>query len=301
MAATYTKPTEAMHWADTSTNITEPLEAKKNEGWVLLEAPASSWENWNQNNIGQWLQWINERFFDGGDEDELLIKSPGDGSDALLITDDYVRVEKDLQIYDAYFYLESPSGHPNIYFDSDDYIAFSRNHHHWVFNRDSTEALIVAEDGIKPYGLLLENTYTPTRLGSATAHGEKPITIAAKNTSGSTIPAMSIVIVKTTVGTLGQLEIDSTTTNSHLKTIGVLENETVDGAYGNLVVGGITKVNLYDAGDTDLIGKPCVTHTVANVATTGGSFSIGTVLSRVTAGSLGTYPWWVLITGPHDV
>ena len=64
MVATYTKPTKIPRWADTSTNIIEPPELKKDEGWVFEEIPPSAFENWRTNLIGSWAKWLDERLFD---------------------------------------------------------------------------------------------------------------------------------------------------------------------------------------------------------------------------------------------
>jgi hypothetical protein len=98
MTATYSKPTKVPRWADTSTNITEPLEGKKDEGWLFEEVPPSSWENWRTNLIGSWMKWFDERFFDGTTKDQLLIKSPGSAADALRITDTYVKSELEFRV-----------------------------------------------------------------------------------------------------------------------------------------------------------------------------------------------------------
>ena len=78
MAATYSKPAKTARWADSGT-IVEPAEGKKDTGWIFEEVPPFSWENWYKNLNGQWLKWIDERFFDGGTEDDFLIYHPGEG------------------------------------------------------------------------------------------------------------------------------------------------------------------------------------------------------------------------------
>ena len=98
MVATYTKPTKIPRWADTSTNILEPPELKKDEGWLFEEVPPSAFENWRTNLIGSWAKWLDERLFDGASADEFLIKSPGAGTEAVRITDAYVKVSRDLRV-----------------------------------------------------------------------------------------------------------------------------------------------------------------------------------------------------------
>ncbi len=77
-----TKPTKTPRWADTGTRV-EPLEAKKDLGWIFEEEPPFSAFNWLQGIAGDWMKWFDERFFDGSTEDELLIKEPGTGTDVM--------------------------------------------------------------------------------------------------------------------------------------------------------------------------------------------------------------------------
>jgi len=98
MVATYTKPTKTPRWADTSTNILEPPELKKDEGWLFEEIPPSAFENWRTNLIGAWAKWLDERLFDGASKDEFLIKCPKDGTDGLLIADTFVKSMKDFRV-----------------------------------------------------------------------------------------------------------------------------------------------------------------------------------------------------------
>lgn len=98
MTATYIKPTKTPRWADTSSNILEPPETKKDEGWLFEEIPPSSFENWRTNLAGSWFKWVDERFFDGASKDQLLIKSPGSAVSALLITDTYVKSHLDFRV-----------------------------------------------------------------------------------------------------------------------------------------------------------------------------------------------------------
>jgi len=85
MAATYTKPTVIPRWADDDLNVTEPSEAKKDLGWIVDDVPPSSYENWKAKLIGEWIKWLDERFADGSDENELVIKYPESGDDAITL------------------------------------------------------------------------------------------------------------------------------------------------------------------------------------------------------------------------
>lgn len=69
--ATYTKPTSIPRWADTSANVVEPAEAKKDAGWVFEEIPPSSYENWRTKLNGEWWKWIDERLDDGTNNNYL--------------------------------------------------------------------------------------------------------------------------------------------------------------------------------------------------------------------------------------
>ncbi len=78
------KPTGIPRWADSGA-ITEPPEAKKDEGWIFEEAPPSQFENWKANLTGNWIKWLNERLGDGSSENEFDILDPVTGT-ALLRT-----------------------------------------------------------------------------------------------------------------------------------------------------------------------------------------------------------------------
>jgi hypothetical protein len=95
MTATYTKPTKIPRWADTSANIIEPPEVKKDQGWLFEEIPPSAFENWRTKLTGEWMKWLNERLFDGASKDELVLKSPGNATEAIRITNTEVRLGKD--------------------------------------------------------------------------------------------------------------------------------------------------------------------------------------------------------------
>ena len=76
-----TKPLKVPRWNDDLTNHTEPTEVEKDVGWSVDEEPSGAFWNWLLHFKGQWVKWINERFFDGlfggsGDEEDFLITSP---------------------------------------------------------------------------------------------------------------------------------------------------------------------------------------------------------------------------------
>ncbi|NIQ91011.1 MAG: hypothetical protein GWM98_04675 [Nitrospinaceae bacterium] len=83
MPALYSRPAKIPRWADTSGNITEPSEGKKDAGWLYKEIPPSSWENWRTNLIGDWFRWLAERFDDYTTADDFIIWHPGLEMDAL--------------------------------------------------------------------------------------------------------------------------------------------------------------------------------------------------------------------------
>lgn len=79
------KPVKIPRWNDDLTNNTEPAEAKKDEGWTANEKPIpSSFFNWLQNLYGEWIKWIDERFFNtlGGFG---AVASPGVGIKKLVV------------------------------------------------------------------------------------------------------------------------------------------------------------------------------------------------------------------------
>jgi hypothetical protein len=68
----YSKPTSVPKWADSSTNLVEPSEGEKNTGWAYGETHSSPYENWKARLIGQWIKWINERWGDGTNIDNVV-------------------------------------------------------------------------------------------------------------------------------------------------------------------------------------------------------------------------------------
>lgn len=111
MAATYSKPTKIPRWADTTAWILEPSSGKKDLGWEFEEAPASNYENWIQKLTGDWFKWIDERFFDGGSEDELDIYTPGAGARRVRVRDAGV------EIFGSALGFDSSASIPRIYFN----------------------------------------------------------------------------------------------------------------------------------------------------------------------------------------
>ena len=106
--ATYSKPVDIPRWADTSLNVVEPAEAKKDAGWVFEEIPPSSYENWKAKLNGEWWKWVDERLDDGASADNLRIKFP-------------------LEIEDANYRLELVgAGTPRVYVDSLDWFDYVR-------------------------------------------------------------------------------------------------------------------------------------------------------------------------------
>lgn len=74
--ATFSKPGTIPRWADSTLNILEPPEAKKDDGWLFEEIPPSQFENWKENLTGLWFKWINERMKDGTTNDEFALLDP---------------------------------------------------------------------------------------------------------------------------------------------------------------------------------------------------------------------------------
>ena len=71
-----TRPLKVPTFNTGGANRAEPAAGKKTLGWVLNEEPASSFFNWLHFYTGAWLAWIDERMFDGGDEEDLTITAP---------------------------------------------------------------------------------------------------------------------------------------------------------------------------------------------------------------------------------
>lgn len=54
------KPTDSMEWASSGAAIVEPLEAKKDIGWLVGEKPPAQYFNWWMNNAYLWQQYFEE-------------------------------------------------------------------------------------------------------------------------------------------------------------------------------------------------------------------------------------------------
>jgi len=115
----FTKPVKIPRWADTTLNILEPSEVKKDEGWLFGEVPPSAIENWRAKLLGSWIKWLDERLEDGVDENEFAIVNPETGNPALKINYQYVIIH------------EEP---PNEYFPS---IVISDEFDYFVLSADT--------------------------------------------------------------------------------------------------------------------------------------------------------------------
>lgn len=90
----FDKPNRVARFAGTSStetaNSAEPSSGKKDTGWLLNEAPPSSFFNWLHYRMYQWFRWLDERAFDGATSADFTIKAPApaatsdDGGDLLL-------------------------------------------------------------------------------------------------------------------------------------------------------------------------------------------------------------------------
>lgn len=49
-------------WDTNKTNVIEPAQTYKDDGWSLIEKPPSQYFNWWQNNVYEWIVWLEERF-----------------------------------------------------------------------------------------------------------------------------------------------------------------------------------------------------------------------------------------------
>jgi len=141
--ATYTKPTDIPRWADTSGNVVEPSEAKKDAGWVFEEIPPSSYENWKEKLNGEWWKWIDERFSDGASADELRSLFP-------------------LEIQDADFRLELVGSVARVYFDdtNNDWFDFDRTADQYRMYIGNAAEYTFSDDAADWQGNDLENVGT---------------------------------------------------------------------------------------------------------------------------------------------
>lgn len=74
------RPPELLRWSTDESNDTEPLEAKKDTGFLLNEAPPSAEHNFLLRIAGETQEWTRERHDDGtpagGDRDDYQITAP---------------------------------------------------------------------------------------------------------------------------------------------------------------------------------------------------------------------------------
>jgi len=177
--ASYIQPTIVPRWNDSGANNLEPPEAKKDLGWEFGESPPSTWENWRTKLVGEWLKWIDERFDDGADENELVIRDPSDLSSAIRITGNRVLVDHPLQTelgggqlvlgaqtidtlfvdptqvtVDGTLVVEDPSyvlafsaGKPTIVVGSNEWIDFNRSTLRYTFNILGSEVFGIGSSG----------------------------------------------------------------------------------------------------------------------------------------------------------
>ena len=54
------KPTKLPEWASNGTNIIEPSAGKKAAGHLSGEQPIPQYENWRENNVYQWVEYLND-------------------------------------------------------------------------------------------------------------------------------------------------------------------------------------------------------------------------------------------------
>jgi hypothetical protein len=67
------KPTKLPEWAETSANVVEPSEGKKDDGWLVDEIPPSSYENWVQRQNFYWWRWWDEKLTEGSTDEDLIL------------------------------------------------------------------------------------------------------------------------------------------------------------------------------------------------------------------------------------
>jgi len=69
------QPTKKPEWNTGGANRTEPAAGEKTSGWAVDDEPPSSYFNWLQYYTYAWLEWLNERFYKGSLEVDLIIKA----------------------------------------------------------------------------------------------------------------------------------------------------------------------------------------------------------------------------------
>jgi len=55
-----TKPSTLPRWADAGGALTTPMSGKQDVGWLVNEKPPAQIMNWLQNNVYQWMQYLND-------------------------------------------------------------------------------------------------------------------------------------------------------------------------------------------------------------------------------------------------
>lgn len=88
--ATFSKPSDVFKWS-TGGTITTPTGAKQIAGWAVGEKPPAEFMNWLQNGGYQWYAWLNERVFDGANNDQFILRSAHASSNRLMFSDDTQR------------------------------------------------------------------------------------------------------------------------------------------------------------------------------------------------------------------
>lgn len=93
MTASFAKPVAIPVWDQNLTNATVPTAPYIADGWAVGVPPSSAFDNYQDNLIGTWIEWLDERFADGATKDELIIKSPDGGYNTIRIADGEVEVD----------------------------------------------------------------------------------------------------------------------------------------------------------------------------------------------------------------
>lgn len=167
MPATFSKPTDIPRWADTSGNITEPPAPNKDSGWGIGDDHDSAWENWLMNRLGSWIKWIDERLFDGVDENEFVLNEPDGATAAITLRAANIEFGLPLlgpfEIDDANFNLDVIGTDAQITFDAGgDALVFDRTNNRYEHVIGGTvEARLQAEGFRVTNGLVVGHTGTP--------------------------------------------------------------------------------------------------------------------------------------------
>jgi hypothetical protein len=73
--AVISQPQKKPEWNTGGLNRTEPLPGEKTSGWVVDDEPPSSYFNWLQFYTYEWLEWLNQRFYKGTNQVDLIIEA----------------------------------------------------------------------------------------------------------------------------------------------------------------------------------------------------------------------------------